>query len=370
MATLKLRGTVYIGTPDPINDDDPTSGAAVISNAMVSLGNVSKFSITPATTPTKIVDWRTPNDAIADAWSAINGGTLDMVAEEASASNFALNLLSRVVNVSPASATAAKIAYKGPVTKKWTEVDSAMVLKSGTAYYFVKSISDDGLSYTPYELIDTSTFVLYDSSATPKVLTVGTDYAINALTGKLTLKGSALQGVNLPGLTYPLMADFDQGLFVDILPVPLMQGRPYILSQKNVTSFFLKDSSTPQKIIPDTHYTLDAKFGKLTLTDKASILAISGLALPLQAYGTQGSYKAVGMMPKTQNIKKIRLDGENSLDGRAICITLYRVSFTPSAMDFLDPAYNKQPLKAELLSDPTKPYDDLIGQYGRIEYLD
>ncbi|MDO9103384.1 MAG: hypothetical protein Q7U57_00335 [Methylovulum sp.] len=271
--------------------------------------------------------------------------------------------------VGPESITAAKIAYKNPTTKKWVELNDTTELKATTGYFFVKSISDDGLTFEKYDLIDTDTFVLTDSSGTPKTLTVSTDYTIDGVTGKLVLKGTAGHGVNLSGLTYPLQADFDQGLFIDTLPMPLTGNKPYALNHKNISNVLIKDSSATPKVISDANYTVDPDYGMITITNKAAIMAVSGLTLPLKAYGTRGTTKVMGILSETGIEKQIRLNGINARTLQKVVITFWRAKFNPAAVDFFDKDYTKTPLKAEVLADPSKDFDNDLGQYGKIEYI-
>lgn len=369
MTMFVFRGEVFVGTPDPFDATDANADKTVIANAMRSLGNVSSFSLAPSTEQVKVTDWRSPTDATAEAWSRTMGATLSMTAEQANPDNLALNLAGRLIKVQAESVTAAKIAYKDPTTKKWTELDDTTALKANFGYYFVKSIADDGLSYQKYDLIDPDTFVLTDSSATPKTLTVDTDYTIDGVTGKLLLKGTASHGINLTGLTYPLQADFDQGLFIDTLPTPFVANKPYALSQKNISGVSLIDSSATPKVISDAYYSVDTDYGMITITNKASILAVSGLTLPLKVKGTRGVVTVMGILSENSIEKKVVLNGFNARTMQKLAVTLYKVQYTPQETSFFEKDYTKVPLKGEVMADPTKPVDDELGQYGKIEYL-
>lgn len=365
---LTARGQFFVGNLDPF-DPNNLSPNTTVANAMRSLGIVSKFTLEPAVDRVKVPEWSSGADAIAESWTRVTGGKVKLLADESNPDNLALNLAGRVRTVGPESVTGAKIAVKNAVTGKYAELTGTTALKATTGYYFVRSISDDGLSYEPYNLIDTTTFVLNDSSTTPKTLTLGTDYSIDGITGKLVLKGTTGHGVDLPGLTYPLSAAFNMGLFVDTLPQPIAAGKPYMLSQKNISHVSLRDSSATPKLIPDSYYTIDSDYGMLTITDRASIMAISGLTLPLKVLGTQGEVKVIGLMSEGALEKQVRMNGINQRTRQKIVVTLYKVSFDSSAVDFFDKDYAKTPLEGELLADPSKPVDDMLGQFGKIEYL-
>lgn len=368
-SVLTLRGEVFVGNLDPYDPDNPAADPSVISNAMTSLGNISKFTIEPSLERVKVQEWQTGNDGVAQSWTRGSGGKIKMMAETSNSFNLALSLAGNIRQVGPESVTAAKIAVKDTTTGKWSELTAATALMADTNYKFVKTISDDGLSYDAYENIDPATFVLTDSSVAPKTLTVTTDYTLNGRWGNLKLKGGAGVGINLTGLTYPLMASFDVGLFTDTIPTPITQGRPYGLSYKNLKSAVLKDSSATPKIIPDTHYTVDAEYGMLTITNAAAIKLISGITFPLKVVATRGTVKSVGLLSKDDVDKQVRLNGINARNGNKITVTLYKVSFDTSAIDFFDKDYAKTPLEGEIMADPSKPKDDVLGQFGKIEYL-
>ena len=49
---------------------------------------------------------------------------------------------------------------------------------------------------------------------------------------------------------------------------------------------------------------------------------------------------------------------------------LYRVAFDPlKEISFISDEYNKFELEGSLLADTTKPYDAVLGQFGRIVQL-
>jgi len=363
------RGEFFVGNLDPYDKNADNADSSVIANAMRSLGIVEEFKLTPTIEQVKLQDWTSVNDSTADSWFRAMGGTLELLASEANPDNLALNLSGRLMTVSPESVSGAKIAYKDPTTKKYEELTDPIALKAGVGYYFVRSISDDGLSYDPYTLIDASTFMLSDSSATPKTLADGADYVLSAETGKLTLKGTTGHGINLSGLTWPLMADFDMGLFVKTIPKPLMANAPYSLGYKNISAVTVKDSSATPKVIPDDYYSVDADYGMIKITNKAAILGISGITLPLKVHGIQGSTKTFGLLSEGVIKKQVVLNGINARTRQKVVITLWCVSVNPSGVDFFTKDYTKVPLKFEIEAAPNRDPDDLLGPYGKVDYL-
>jgi hypothetical protein len=62
------------------------------------------------------------------------------------------------------------------------------------------------------------------------------------------------------------------------------------------------------------------------------------------------------------------LEGINTAQGNAkVLVELYRVAFDPlKEISFISDEYNKFELEGSLLADTTKPYDAVLGQFGRI----
>jgi len=366
---LTFRGKIYTGSVQPYTDDQIDSGDSNIANPMSWLGVVSKFIFTPAVERTKLPEYHTGNDTTFDSWSRVTGGTIEMTCDESKPENLALNLMGVSTVIGPESVAEAYLGNKNTTTKKWSTLESTVALEAGIRYKFVREISDDGYVMVPYELIDSTSFELTDSSTTPKTLTAGTDYILYPLIGAIKLTNTASHGVNLPGITYPLVASFDVGAFIDSLPNPLKNNAEYALSHVNISDYSVKDSSATPKVISDDYYSIDTKAGLIKITDLTAIKAVSGITFPLQVYATRGNTKTVGILASNQIEKQIRVVGQNVRSGQAVIITLYRVSFDASAVDFFDKDWVKTPLKAELLSDPTRPSDDVMGQYGKIEYI-
>ena len=53
-----------------------------------------------------------------------------------------------------------------------------------------------------------------------------------------------------------------------------------------------------------------------------------------------------------------------------VLVELYRVAFDPlKEISFISDEYNKFELEGSLLADTTKPYDAVLGQFGRIVQL-
>ena len=74
---------------------------------------------------------------------------------------------------------------------------------------------------------------------------------------------------------------------------------------------------------------------------------------------------------KAQTVDNLRLEGINTAQGNAkVLVELYRVAFDPlKEISFISDEYNKFELEGSLLADTTKPYDAVLGQFGRIVQL-
>ena len=80
-----------------------------------------------------------------------------------------------------------------------------------------------------------------------------------------------------------------------------------------------------------------------------------------------------GMLFFTQALPErfLRLEGINTAQGNAkVLVELYRVAFDPlKEISFISDEYNKFELEGSLLADTTKPFDAVLGQFGRIVQL-
>jgi len=146
---------------------------------------------------------------------------------------------------------------------------------------------------------------------------------------------------------------------------PVM-GERYFLAHPKVTALTLVDSAgTPATLTAGTHYTADADFGAIQLLD------ITGLTAPFKASYTYGGVTEIGIFTQPLPERFLRLEGVNTAAGNArVLIELYRVAFDPlKKFDIISNELNKFELEGSLLADSTKPYDAVLGQFGRIVQL-
>jgi hypothetical protein len=79
----------------------------------------------------------------------------------------------------------------------------------------------------------------------------------------------------------------------------------------------------------------------------------------------------IGIFTQALPERFLRLEGINTAQGNAkVLVELYRVAFDPlKEISFISDEYNKFELEGSLLADTTKPYDAVLGQFGRIVQL-
>ncbi|GMU44588.1 MAG: hypothetical protein IT479_04325 [Xanthomonadales bacterium] len=148
-------------------------------------------------------------------------------------------------------------------------------------------------------------------------------------------------------------------------PLPIVGDR-YFLAHPKVAALVLTDSAaSPATLTAGTHYTADTDFGALQFLD------ITGFTPPFKASYTFGTATEIGIFTQALPERFLRLEGINTAQGNAkVLVELYRVAFDPlKEISFISDEYNKFELEGSLLADTTKPFDALLGQFGRIVQL-
>lgn len=143
-------------------------------------------------------------------------------------------------------------------------------------------------------------------------------------------------------------------------------GDRYFLAHPKVSALTVVDSAgTPATLTAGTHYTADEDFGAIQFLD------VTGLTAPLKASYTFGAVTEIGIFTQPLPERFLRLEGVNTAAGNAkVLIELYRVAFDPlKKFDIISNDLNKFELEGSLLADSTKPYDAVLGQFGRIVQL-
>ena len=144
--------------------------------------------------------------------------------------------------------------------------------------------------------------------------------------------------------------------------VPVVGDR-YFLAHPQVSTLVVKDSAgTPATLTLGTHYTADTDFGAIQFLDT------TGLTAPYKASYAFGDVSEIGIFTQPLPERYLRLEGLNTAQGNAkVLVELYRVAFDPlKELALISTEYNKFDLEGSLLADSTKPYDAVLGQFGRI----
>lgn len=144
--------------------------------------------------------------------------------------------------------------------------------------------------------------------------------------------------------------------------VPVI-GERYFLAHPKVDTLVVVDSAgTPATLTAGTHYTADADFGAVQFLDVATFTA------PFKASYAFGVATEIGIFTQPLPERYLRLEGINTAAGNAkVLVELYRVAFDPlKEISFISNEYNKFEMEGSLLADSSKPFDAVLGQFGKI----
>jgi hypothetical protein len=143
-------------------------------------------------------------------------------------------------------------------------------------------------------------------------------------------------------------------------------GDRYFLAHPKVSALTLRDSTAAPKTLNNgTHYTADTDFGAIQFLD------LTGFVPPIHAAYQFGAIDSVGIFTQPLPERFMRLEGINTAQGNAkVLVELWRVAFDPlKEISFISDDYNKFELDGSLLADSSKPFDSVLGQFGRIVQL-
>ena len=145
-----------------------------------------------------------------------------------------------------------------------------------------------------------------------------------------------------------------------------MVGDRYFLAHPKVSTLVVKDSAgTPATLSLGVQYTADTDFGAIQFLDT------TGLIAPFKASYVFGDVSEIGIFTQPLPERYLRLEGLNTAQSNArVLVELYRVAFDPlKELALISNDYNKFDLEGSLLADSSKPYDAVLGQFGRIVQL-
>lgn len=150
------------------------------------------------------------------------------------------------------------------------------------------------------------------------------------------------------------------------LPNPVVIGDRYVLAHPKVSSLVVRDSAvSPATLDVGDEYTVDADFGAI------QFLNVTGFTQPFKASYAYGAVTEIGIFTQPLPERFLRLEGINTAQGNAkVLVELYRIAFDPlKELGLITEEYNKFELEGSLLADSTKPFDNALGQFGRIVQL-
>lgn len=152
-----------------------------------------------------------------------------------------------------------------------------------------------------------------------------------------------------------------------------MVGDRYFFAHPKVSSLVVKDSSaTPVTLVAGVDYTVDPDFGALQFLrlNDGGAPAVPYVA-PFKASYAFDVATQIGIFTQPLPERYLRLEGLNTAQGNAkVLVELYRVAFDPlKEISFISDEYNKFEMEGSLLADATKPFDAVLGQFGRIVQL-
>lgn len=140
-------------------------------------------------------------------------------------------------------------------------------------------------------------------------------------------------------------------------------GERYFLAHPKVDTLVVVDSAlTPATLTAGTHYTADADFGAVQFLDVGTFTA------PFKVSYAFGVATEIGIFTQPLPERYLRLEGLNTAQGNAkVLVELYRVAFDPlKEISFISNEYNKFEMDGSLLADASKPFDAVLGQFGKI----
>ena len=154
----------------------------------------------------------------------------------------------------------------------------------------------------------------------------------------------------------------------EALPNPVTVGSLYLLAKQNVSSVVVKDASGTPKTLPVAQYSLNAKHGSLSITDKT---AGGPFVEPFKVDYAYGAAQSTALFTQPLPERWVRFEGLNTADSnREVVIDLYRVAINPAKeLSIITEELLKFELSGQVLADTLKPTAGDLGQFGRIVLL-
>jgi len=178
-----------------------------------------------------------------------------------------------------------------------------------------------------------------------------------------------LIAVNLSLALYGTTVEQTSGTVTsEALPNPVTAGSLYLLTKQNVSSVVVKDSSATPKTLPAGQYSLNAKHGSLSITDKTTG---GPFVEPFKVDYAYGAAQSTALFTQPLPERWVRFEGLNTADSnREVVIDLYRVAINPAKeLSIITEDLLKFELSGQVLADTQKSATGDLGQFGRIVLL-
>ncbi len=187
--------------------------------------------------------------------------------------------------------------------------------------------------------------------------------------GELACTLEELIAVNLSLALYGTTVEQTSGTVTgEALPNPAAAGSLYLLAKQNVSSVVIKDSSATPKTLPAGQYSLNAKHGSMSITDKTTG---GPFVEPFKIDYAYGAAQSTALFTQPLPERWVRFEGLNTADSnREVVIDLYRVAINPAKeLSIITEELLKFELSGQVLADTLKPANGDLGQFGRIVLL-
>lgn len=150
-------------------------------------------------------------------------------------------------------------------------------------------------------------------------------------------------------------------------------GDRYFFAHAKVSSLVVKDNAaSPKTLTAGADYTAELDFGAIQFLrlDDGGVSPVAYTA-PFKVSYAYGEITEIGIFTQPLPERYLRLEGLNTAqDNAKVLVELYRIAFDPlKEMSFISDEYNKFELEGSLLADTSKPFDAVLGQFGRIVQL-
>lgn len=149
----------------------------------------------------------------------------------------------------------------------------------------------------------------------------------------------------------------------EVLPDDLESGDVIRLDRGHISDLELLDSATPPVTVEEAHWQMEsAASGLIRLRD------LQPYTQPIRASYTHASTVNIALFTTPPPERMLILDGINTVNGRSVTVTLYRVTFNPiEQLDLISDDWGALTLSGAALFDEVNAQDPLLGGFGRIE---